>query len=98
LASALAAQRAIQKWMGLSEFPSVFHAALVTQNDGARLEKRTQGVTLPEILKQRTASDAVREIRNSFKFQSPTDWNLPNQVLFEKIQTVTLAEMGFEGG
>ena len=98
LASALAAQRAIQKWMGLRDFPSVIHAALVTQDDGARLEKRTQGATLPEILKQRTASDAVREIRNSFKFPSPTDWNLPNQVLFEKIQTVTLAEMGFEGG
>ncbi len=98
LASALPAQRAIQKWMGLSEFPSVLHAALVTQNDGARLEKRTQGVTLPEILKQRTASNAVHEIRNSFKFPTPTNWTLPNQVLFEKIQTVTLAEIGFKDG
>jgi glutamyl/glutaminyl-tRNA synthetase len=98
LASALPAQRAIQKWMGLREFPSVLHAALVTQNDGMRLEKRTQGVTLPEILKQRTANNAVREIRNSFKFPSPTDWALPDQVLFENIQIVTLAEIGFKDG
>lgn len=97
LASALPAQRAIQKWMGLNPLPSVLHAALVTQNDGTRLEKRTRGVTLPEILKQRTASDAVREIRNSFKFPTPIDWNLPGQVLFEKIQTVTVAEVGFKG-
>jgi glutamyl-tRNA synthetase len=98
LASALPAQRAIQKWMGLRKFPSVLHAALVTQNDGARLEKRTHGVTLPEISKQRSASDAAREIRNSFKFPSHTDWTLPNQMLFEKIQTVTLAEIGFKDG
>jgi glutamyl/glutaminyl-tRNA synthetase len=42
-------QRAIQQWMG-AEPPAIFHAALVTRDDGGRLEKRTRGVTLPEIL------------------------------------------------
>ncbi len=98
LTSALPAQRAIQKWMGLKELPSVLHTALVTQNDGARLEKRTQGVTWPETREHCTVSDAVRKFRISFKFPDATDWTLTNQVLFEKIQTVTLAELGFKDG
>lgn len=44
-------QREIRNWLlkGAHE-PVVFHTALVTQNDGHRLEKRTQGVTLAEVL------------------------------------------------
>jgi len=55
LASALPVQRAIQTWIGELEGeartpPAAFHTALVVQNDGHRLEKRTQGVTLKELL------------------------------------------------
>lgn len=47
-------QRAIQRWLRGSEgstdpLPAVYHAALVTQDDGHRLEKRTRGVTLAEL-------------------------------------------------
>ncbi|MGZ3688532.1 MAG: glutamate--tRNA ligase family protein [Bdellovibrionota bacterium] len=48
-------QRAIQEWVarhtGRGYRPqAVFHCALVTADDGSRLEKRTRGITLPEIL------------------------------------------------
>jgi glutamyl-tRNA synthetase len=55
LAHALPVQRLIHAWAGEHErkprpYPAVFHTALVTDDAGCRLEKRTQGVTLPEIL------------------------------------------------
>ncbi|RYZ66002.1 MAG: hypothetical protein EOP05_19780 [Proteobacteria bacterium] len=54
LAHALVIQRGIQEWLmkshGLTrDLPRVFHTALITQNDGHRLEKRTAGVTLEEL-------------------------------------------------
>lgn len=50
LEHALAQQREIQRWMVPgAALPAVFHTALVTSNDGHRLEKRTQGVTWPEL-------------------------------------------------
>lgn len=54
LAPAAFVQRAIQTWLmkslGVSRaLPRLFHTTLVTQNDGHRLEKRTQGVTLDEL-------------------------------------------------
>lgn len=53
LVSALEPQRRIHAWVRKTTnsghpFPSVFHTALVTQDDGSRLEKRTRGVTLAE--------------------------------------------------
>lgn len=55
LADAVDQQRAIMAWCAGIEgrpprFPAVFHAALVTGEGGARLEKRTRGVTLPELV------------------------------------------------
>ncbi|MDR3606345.1 MAG: glutamate--tRNA ligase family protein [Oligoflexia bacterium] len=56
LVSVAAPQRAIQSWLnGLSAgknvaLPALFYTSLVTQNDGHRLEKRTPGVTLSELL------------------------------------------------
>jgi glutamyl-tRNA synthetase len=50
LAPALPLQRAIQKWLREDAAPSrAFHTSLITQDDGHRLEKRTAGVTLPEL-------------------------------------------------
>ncbi len=36
----------LKKW----SYPNIFHTALVTQDDGKRLEKRTKGVTLRELM------------------------------------------------
>jgi glutamyl/glutaminyl-tRNA synthetase len=54
LAPALPLQRAIQDWISRAEYKPpylmrAFHTALVTQDNGSRLEKRTLGVTLPEL-------------------------------------------------
>ena len=55
LTHALPIQRQIHTWVGAHAgeprpYPAAFHTALVTDDQGHRLEKRTQGVTLPEIL------------------------------------------------
>ena len=51
LESAVKSQQAIQKWLCPDSklIPDVFHAALITNDDGSRLEKRTRGVTLFEV-------------------------------------------------
>jgi len=55
LEPAVAQQRAVHSLVDRLEgkrhsvFPAVFHCALVTRDDGGRLEKRTAGVTLAEI-------------------------------------------------
>ncbi|PTY01984.1 hypothetical protein DB346_10235 [Verrucomicrobia bacterium LW23] len=59
LHGALAQQQAVWSWLEASGCldpaiaeaprPAVFHTALVTADDGARLEKRTRGVTWPEL-------------------------------------------------
>ncbi len=55
LESATGAQRQVMAWLRRREasgreYPAVFHTALVTDDSGHRLEKRTRGVTLPELL------------------------------------------------
>ncbi len=57
LESATPHQRAIQSWLRASEggdratvaLSAVYHTALVTTDQGGRLEKRTRGVTWPEL-------------------------------------------------
>jgi len=50
LFSATPQQRAIQKWLSPGWIPpAVFHCALITDQSGHRLEKRTRGVTLEEL-------------------------------------------------
>ena len=54
LQDAIDPQRQIQRWyLDLQEkqqiFPAVFHTALVVQENGMRLEKRTKGVTLQDL-------------------------------------------------
>lgn len=52
LAHATPIQREIQSWSEGPDFqpPTVFHTSLLTQDDGQRLEKRTRGVALDELL------------------------------------------------
>ena len=59
LESALEPQRAIHAWANTHAYPEVFHTALVTTDEGTRLEKRTRGITLPELAAQSLGPDAL---------------------------------------
>jgi len=68
LASARAPQRAIQLWLASQEksevaLPRVFHTTTIVDAAGKRLEKRSQGVTLPELI---TAGWTVPQIVAKF--------------------------------
>jgi glutamyl-tRNA synthetase len=78
LESAEPLQRMIQNWMlseGLTQHspPPVFHTALVTQNDGHRLEKRTRRITLDELLTAHTLQNIVEQLELSFDRDAMTD-------------------------
>ncbi|OFZ21615.1 MAG: hypothetical protein A2X94_00315 [Bdellovibrionales bacterium GWB1_55_8] len=62
-------QHAIQKWMNPhARVPAIFHTALVVDDGGRRLEKRTRGVTLSELLDRGYSADAlVARFRASFR-------------------------------
>jgi glutamyl/glutaminyl-tRNA synthetase len=49
LAPAEDIQKNIRRWVSPSSTARVFHCALVTLDNGKRLEKRTKGITLAEI-------------------------------------------------
>lgn len=71
LKNVLSLQQEIQTWLANQAqrraIPSVFHTALVTQNDGKRLEKRTLGITLPELeVRGISATDLIERFRKSF--------------------------------
>lgn len=62
-------QREIQRWLSDGNVPSpaIFHCALVTGESGERLEKRTRGVTLPELIQARISpQDLARAFEASF--------------------------------
>jgi glutamyl-tRNA synthetase len=101
LASSTPLQREIQSWVARSEgktrqFAAVFHAALVTANDGHRLEKRTAGVTLAELLTSGWTSERIRE-RFSASFRLPTGMGVSEQIFGEIAHERTLADLGFLG-
>ncbi|HVK60220.1 MAG TPA: hypothetical protein VM432_01670, partial [Bdellovibrionales bacterium] len=62
-----------QKWLAKTENrsftpPKAFHTSLVVQDDGHRLEKRTAGVTLPELdARGISASELVKIFERSFE-------------------------------
>ena len=97
LASALPLQRAIQAWIAEAEkkeLPLIraFHTSLVVQNDGHRLEKRTQGVSLEEL-----ASAGVSVAALVDKFERSFDRELISSDSFdlegvarEKLETLSL--------
>ncbi len=69
LESATVQQRVIQRWLDPQWLPpGVFHCALVTDDSGHRLEKRSRGVTLAELTGQGISAERLVEIfRRSFK-------------------------------
>ena len=99
LAAAGVLQRAIHRWVAQHEGQiappaRVFLTSLIVQNDGHRLEKRTKGVTLDELITQKIEVDTLR-----LKFQKSFDSEWINQgiksfdVASEAQTTMTLAEL-----
>lgn len=99
LAPSTPIQRGIQDWIARSEktgrgYPAVFHASLVVRNDGHRLEKRTTGVTLGELL---AGGWTVERIRERFEASIRIDPALlaPGGVFGETDREKSLADLGF---
>jgi glutamyl-tRNA synthetase len=94
LAHVAGQQRAIHSWISAASLPAIFHTSLVTQNDGKRLEKRTPGIALPELL--RSGWTIEKMIAN---FQKSFSWDRsayqPGALWGEARKTITLSELGF---
>ncbi len=72
--------------------PAIFHCSLITANDGSRLEKRTPGVTLPELFKAgETAEGLIEKFRLSFS----GDWDAfkPEKIYGETRKTLAVNEL-----
>jgi len=98
LAAATPTQRAIQGWLARTEgkpedFAAVFHSSLVTGDEGQRLEKRTRGVTLAELVKAGWTADKVRRLLQA-SFAPKIDELTPGRVWGETTPQVTLRELG----
>lgn len=95
LAQATPIQRKIQEhWRGPSYIPpAVFHTSLIVQNNGHRLEKRTQGITLPEwISSQNSITSLTQAFEASFSFPPPHSLER-GSVSGEKLQSLSLADL-----
>ena len=96
LANVVEQQRAIQRYAaaGAWQPQAVFHCALVVQESGERLEKRTQGVTLPELLGRGIAhAGLVTRFERSFD-ASVAGAFAPGAVFGEARETLKLSELG----
>lgn len=92
-------QRRIQALLSVWEdkpfdFPAVFHTTLVTRNDGGRLEKRTAGITLPELLAGGLSpADIAAKFEASFSV--PPESFESGKIMGESNRTLSLSQMGF---
>jgi len=111
LKPAVRVQRAIQTWLSEREVPltrqprpewvspAVFHTSLITQNDGHRLEKRTHGVTLPELRAGgMSPSRLLQCFERSFDPSLLTATLVPGALLQEREASRTLADLGLVQG
>lgn len=73
---------------------AIFHCALVTQNDGHRLEKRTLGVTLDELLARGENPESIIE-KFSASCSIQTEKFKTGLVFGEPQKTITLGELKF---
>jgi glutamyl/glutaminyl-tRNA synthetase len=108
LESAAAQQRALHAlvagWEGPRPVPAVFHTALITDDAGRRLEKRTPGVTWPELKARAGSAAAVAErLAASFAAEWPADpsvlraWIAPGALGGESRRERRVSELGFAG-
>lgn len=99
LAEVVPQHRAIMRWLASAEDkafapPTVFHAALITQNDGHRLEKRTRGVALAELKAAGISPERLLErFQKSWDESLQTAW-APGKIFGEARSTLSLKELG----
>lgn len=94
LAHVVPQHRAIHAWLATERFrpfPAVFHCALVTGKEGERLEKRTEGVTLPELFAQGLSSENIVG-RFEKSFSGPFDYS-PEKVWGERKIEISVSEV-----
>jgi glutamyl/glutaminyl-tRNA synthetase len=100
LESAAHQQRALQKNFAELEGrpfapPAIFHTSLITHDDGHRLEKRSQGVTLEELEARGLGPQSLIEIfERSFEFDRAS--YAAGKLWGEAHKTLTLAQLGIE--
>jgi glutamyl-tRNA synthetase len=75
-----------------AQLPAVFHASLVTVDDGSRLEKRTLGVTLAELL---TEGETPETLIGKFQSTFTGDWTAfhPCRIFGESARTLPLKSL-----
>ncbi len=101
LLHAIPSQRQIFEWVGRSSaeerpYPAVFHCSLVTSDDGHRLEKRTQGVTLEQLAERGTGIDRVLQaFKASFDPQTIAAY-LPGKIWGESRAELKLGALGLQ--
>lgn len=98
LADSTPLQRTIGAWVARSESapfdpPAVFHTTLVVRDDGHRLEKRTAGVTLPELFGAGWTPERLLA-RFSASFRIDASAFVPGMVFGEAMRERTLADLG----
>jgi glutamyl-tRNA synthetase len=88
-------QRAIQRWLvgDTVRYPAIFHTSLVVNNDLSRLEKRTRGVTLAEVLAAGQKPERLVELFAKSFHSKETDFS-PSVIFGESDPTITLAQLG----
>lgn len=100
LAPADVIQKEIRSWVAGgsrdTEQPVVFHTSLVTRDDGGRLEKRTQGVTLDEVLARGFSSRELLDIfRKSFDaLAAESAVRLRHSPAGETAKSISLSQLG----
>lgn len=101
LMPAISLQRAIQTWLAKEigmpvELPAVFHTSLVTNDEAHRLEKRTPGVTLPELLLKGLTTEQIKLLlENSLDSEVFQQIVNRSKQFGEKCDTLTLSSLGF---
>ena len=100
LAPVITQQSLIHRWVGESEsrlrpYPAVFHTSLIVSNDGHRLEKRTRGVTLDEILQMGISRDEILErFKKSLNPALFREFS-PGKIWSEPFSQMSLKTLGF---
>lgn len=92
-------QQAVFRWLNQAKtethpYPAIFHTSLVTRNDGHRLEKRTRGVTLPELLEQGISIPQILARFQASFTERPTGFSA-GLIFGERRKSISLSELGF---
>lgn len=92
-----ALQRMLSNLMNIPlKLPNVFHCALITDNNGHRLEKRSVGVTLDELLRTKTSSEIINNFELSFNLafaERLVFRDCREKIIGEEIKTLRLSDL-----